>query len=508
MRDGVSVTRLLPAGLLAALLAAPASLPAAVFTVPGLSESAVVQGLAAPTDFDWLPDGRMLVLEKAGTVRMVEPGSAQPTLALDWTTFTESTSERGLLGLCVDPGFSGNGFVYLYYTTRAPKNRISRFHVVGNSLDPTSEVVLLDGIDSTNGNHNGGCLRIGPDGKLWAAPGDSGTGGAKSQDLSTGQFSGKVLRLNLDGSVPADNPFVGLLGVEPRIFAYGFRNPFRFGFRPAPNAALYVGDVGQSAREEIDVLAIPGGSPPGGGGGDYGWPCREGLIAYAGAPGVACTPPLVDPAFDYDRTVGQAITGGAFVTSAAYPPALQGKYVFGDFVAGWLRALDFDAAHRVVGTLQGVATGAEGPVSIRVGPDGLLYWAALNSGRIYRVNPPQADFFTLSPCRAVDTRGPSAPALSPLARRSFAVAGSCAVPAGARAVAVTVTAVLPAADGYLTLFPGDQAVVPSSSALNFRAGQVRASSAVVSLGADGTLGVASGAAAAVDVVVDVTGYFR
>jgi glucose/arabinose dehydrogenase len=375
--------RLFP--LVLAFAMAPEMAVGATYSIAGLSDTAVVQGLAAPTDFDWLPDGRMLVVEKGGIVRIVVGGAVTP--ALDWTANVNAVSERGLLGVCVDPAFSTNGFVYLYYTTTTPINRISRFHMVGNALDPSSEFVVLDNIDSTNGNHNGGTILIGPDGKLWAAPGDSGTGGAKSQDIATGRFNGKVLRMNLDGSAPPDNPFFSVPGLEPRIWAFGFRNPFRFSFRPAPNNALFVADVGEAKREELDALATPASTPPGTGGGNYGWPCREGFLPTPILPS-NCRPSLLDPIFDYDRTVGNTIIGGVFVTSPAYPAAIQGKYLFGDNAQSWIRTLDINASNQVTGALQDVATAAAGPVAFRTGPDGLVYYAAIITGRIYRIDPP------------------------------------------------------------------------------------------------------------------------
>jgi glucose/arabinose dehydrogenase len=132
---------------------APEMAVGATYSIAGMSDTAVVQNLVNPTDFDWLPDGRMLVLEKGGTVRIVVGGAVTP--ALDWTAKVNAVGERGLLGVCVDPAFGTNGFVYLYYTTTTPNNRISRFHMVGNALDPSSEFVVLDNIDATNSNHNG-----------------------------------------------------------------------------------------------------------------------------------------------------------------------------------------------------------------------------------------------------------------------------------------------------------------------------------------------------------------
>ncbi|HXM75786.1 MAG TPA: PQQ-dependent sugar dehydrogenase, partial [Thermoanaerobaculia bacterium] len=350
-----------------AVLVFPASAGGATYSLPGYTDTAVVTGLSQPTTFTWTPDGRMLILEKVGRVRIVVGGTLRAAAALDLSASVDSGGEKGLLGICLDAGFATNGFVYLYYTTLAPKNRISRFTMTGNAIAPASETVLLDGADATNGNHNGGTILIGPDGKLWAAPGDSGTGGAKSQDLSPNSFNGKVLRMELDGSAAAGNPFLGDVTKEPRIFAYGFRNPYRFTFRPS-NGALFVADVGQSSREEIDVVTA---------GGNYGWPAAEGNLGSC----AGCLPPV----FDYDHTVGQAIIGGVFVTGAKYP-ALAGKYVFGDYVSSWIRFLDFDAGNAVTGTLQNLASSAEGPVCFAMGPDGSLYYAAINSGKIYRID--------------------------------------------------------------------------------------------------------------------------
>ena len=225
---------------------------AATYAIAGFSDTPVVAGLSQPTALTWTPDGRMLVLEKIGRVRIVVNGVLQGASALDLTSTVDSGSEKGLLGICLDPGFAGNGFVYLYYTNRVPQNRISRFTMAGNTINRMSETLIVDHIDATNGNHNGGHILIGPDGKLWAAPGDSGTGGAKSQDLSVGSLNGKVLRVELDGVPAAGNPFLADATKDPRIWAYGFRNPFRFTFRPS-NGSLYVADVGQESREELDV---------------------------------------------------------------------------------------------------------------------------------------------------------------------------------------------------------------------------------------------------------------
>jgi glucose/arabinose dehydrogenase len=466
---------------------------AATYSIAGFSDTPVVTGLFEPTAFTWTPDGRMLVLEKIGRVRIVINGVLQGTSALDLSSSVDSGSEKGLLGICLDPGFAGNGFVYLYYTTRNPQNRISRFTMSGNTINRMSEALILDHVDATNGNHNGGNILIGPDGKLWAAPGDSGTGGAKSQDLSVGSFNGKVLRMELNGAPAAGNPFLADATKEPRIWAYGFRNPFRFLFRPS-NGSLYVADVGQDSREELDVVTA---------GGNYGWPMAEGTLGGC----AGCLPPV----FDYDHTVGETIIGGVF-PGAIYPAFLRGKYVFGDFSSNWIRYLDFSAGDGLVGTLQDFASSAEGPVHFAIGPDGAIYYAAIVTGKIYRINPPPASFFTVTPCRVADTRdspGPSGgPALAAGTVRSFPVSGLCQIPSTATAVAVNLAAFQPSGDGDLRVYPAGQAA-PLASSLNFRSGAVRANNAVVALGASGELSVQCDMpSGGTHFFFDVYGYFQ
>ena len=486
------------------LLSRPGIATAAAYSVPRFSDTAVVQGLSSVTDFAFLPDGRMLVLEKAGRVLVAPVGGGTPTLALDIISAVDDGFEKGLLGVCLHPGFATNGYIFLYYTTNTPRNRISRFTLSGNTINPLTEVVILDNIEATNGNHNGGTILIGPDGKLWAAPGDSGTGGAKAQILlatSPSRFNGKVLRMELDGSPAAGNPFLADSTIEPRIWAYGFRNPFRFSFRPS-NGSIYIGDVGQSTREELDVGVA---------GGNFGWPYMEGAIQQPGGPGPCpATTTCIPPVFDYVRTVGTTITGGAFVTGNAYPPSLQNRYVFGDYGADWIRNLEFDSNNALVGGLQDLATGAEGPVAFHEGPDGYLYYAAIKSGKIYRVNYGK-NFYTVSPCRVVDTRGAAGPwggpRLAAGADRAFTVGGRCGIPMTARAVSINVTVTEPTDFGFLTLFPVGGAL-PLASAINFRPGQTRANNAVVTLGAAADFVVRAGmASGGVHVILDVNGYF-
>ena len=471
-----------------------ATAAAATYSVAKFSDTAVVTGLDQPTDFAFLPDGRILILEKPGRVKIAPSGGGVPALALDIVGNVDEFSERGLLGVCLHPGFATNGYVFLYYTANGPKNRISRFTLTGGTLG--AELVILDNISAAAGNHNGGTIAIGPDGKLYAAPGDAGTS-LNAQSTGPGNFSGKVLRMELDGTPAAGNPHLGDAAWEQRIFAHGFRNPFRFSFRS--NGSLYVADVGSGGkqdREELNRVVS---------GGNYGWPWAEGSIVYT-QPCTGCLPPV----FDYTRATGTTIIGGVFVTGNAYPASLQGKYVFGDNGANWIRYLEFDGNDNLVGALQNLATAAEGPVAFRLSADGYVYYAAIGSGRIYRINYPH-NLNTLDPCRIIDTRNPvgpvGGPALAAGQERAFVLGGRCGVSPNSRAVSVNVTVVLPAESGYISIFP-QGGPMPTSSIINFRPGQVRANNATLTVGPGGAIVVRNASPGAVDFILDVNGYYE
>ena len=507
-----------PAGLLrssfflASLLALmPAAAGAATWVVPGFSDTAVVPGLSQPTDFTWTPDGRMVIIERAGYVRVLVGGVLQEALNHSAVT-DDGPSEAGFLGIVLHPNFATTGELYIYYTrtghcpiAASPNrcNRISKFTMTGNTIAAGSEVVILNNISAANGNHNGATILIGPDGKLWAAPGDSGTGGCKAQNLTPGlegSFSGKVLRMELDGSPAAGNPFLGDATKEPRIFAYGFRNPFRFSFRPS-NGALFAGDVGEGTREEIDAVTTPGGN--------YGWPTFEGTFDPPGNP--PCPSAGIPPVHDYPRSVGGSITGGVFAPSGY--GSTTDAYVFGDFVSNTIKFLQVAASNTAVGGHQDLATNAGGPVSFKTGPDGMLYYAGYFTGQIIRINPPPpANFHTVTPCRAVDTRnanGPlGGPAIAANTTRTFTLAGQCGIPATARAVSVNVTAAEGSFAGHLRVHPGGSPT-PATSMLNFNAGQARANNALATLGGTGSLSVHAGMiGGSVHVIIDVNGYLE
>ena len=276
-----------------------------------------------------LPDGRILVAEKSGRLRVVRNGQLLPSPFVQLPVL--DGGERGLLGVAVHPSFAANGFVYLYYTTAAggaAHNRISRFTATGDVAAAGSEVILAElPALSDASKHNGGAMHFGPDGKLYVAVGDDGNA-ANAPSLST-PF-GKLLRFDADGGIPADNPFTSVTtGVNRAIWARGLRNPFTFAFEQG-TGRMYVNDVGASAWEEINV---------GRAGADYGWPATEGPTTNP-----AYDAPLVAYAHSDSPTLfnGLAVVGAAFYrpATASFGEAYVGSYFFADYVAGWIYRLD------------------------------------------------------------------------------------------------------------------------------------------------------------------------
>ncbi len=340
--------------------------PARAATVPsGFTEALVASGLSSPTAMQFAPDGRLFVAEQCGKLRVIKNGSLLSAAFV--TLSTDCNGERGLLGLAFDPAFATNRFVYLYYTATAPTvhNRISRFTANGDIAVAGSEVVIfdLDNLSSAT-NHNGGALGFGPDGKLYAAVGENNNS-ANSQSLNT--VLGKILRLNADGTPPADNPFFGSTSGKNRaIWALGLRNPFTFAFNPL-GTELFINDVGETTWEEInDGLA----------GANYGWPTTEGSTA---------NPNFKSPRYAYIHASGVcAITGGSFYSPLAnqFPSDYVNDYFFADYCAGWIRKLD-PAAGNSVTTF---ATGISSPVDLKVADDGSLYYLARRrAGAVYRI---------------------------------------------------------------------------------------------------------------------------
>ena len=336
---------------------------AAAAVPSGFTETQIVSGLTSPTAMAFAPDGRIFVCLQGGQLRVVKDGVllAQPFLTVN----VNASGERGLLGVAFDPNFAVNQYVYVYYTATTPTihNRISRFTANGDTAVAGSETILLelDNLSSAT-NHNGGALHFGLDGKLYAAVGDNANG-ANAQTLSN--LLGKMLRLNADGTIPPDNPFVAQTsGRNQAIWALGLRNPFTFAIQ-AGSGRMFINDVGQNTYEEINDGIVAS---------NYGWPATEGPTT---------NPSYRSPLYYYTHGSGPftgcAITGGAFYNPDViqFPPEFIGKYFFADYCAGWINLFNPDT-----GSATTFASGISAPVDLQVSSDGSLYYLARGSGGV------------------------------------------------------------------------------------------------------------------------------
>jgi glucose/arabinose dehydrogenase len=351
------------------------SLPAA--TLPsGFTEiqygSNLISGSSGnPTAMAFSPDGRLFVCLQGGQLRVIKNGALMATPFVSLTV--DSFNERGLLGVTFDPNFATTQFIYVYYTVPGSPahNRVSRFTATGDVAAAGSETIVLD-LDNLTaaGNHNGGAIHFGPDGKLYVAVGENNNG-ANAQSLNN--RLGKMLRINADGSIPADNPstFPGIAGstsgANRAIWSVGLRNPFTFTFQPG-TGRMFINDVGASTFEEInDGIADS----------NYGWSICEGFCSPSNAN-------LRNPLFVYGHDEGCAIVGAAFYNPPVnqFPANYVGKYFFGDLCNGWIRL--FDPAGGMAGDF---ATGVSTLVDLKIGPDGSLYYLAQgNGGQVWKVS--------------------------------------------------------------------------------------------------------------------------
>ena len=322
-------------------------------------------------------DPALYIAEKGGRVVAIRGGTVDPTPVLDVSSEVSLGGEQGLLGLAFSPD---GGSLYVNYTDVDGDTRVVAYAMAGDRADPSSRREVLF-VDQPYSNHNGGNLVFGPDGYLYIGLGDGGSGGDPHGNAqSLGTLLGKMLRIDprpADGApyrIPADNPFVTTPGALPEIWAYGLRNPWRYSFDRA-TGDLWIGDVGQSAWEEVDRQ--PASSN---GGENYGWNVREGAHPYAGG---GSLPGAVDPVFDYSHSDGGCVVTGGYVYRGRAIPDLVGTYVFADFCLGELEGLRLGGGE-VVQEQLGVAVG---PVS-SFGEDaqGELYVLSL-AGGVYRLVP-------------------------------------------------------------------------------------------------------------------------
>jgi len=348
----------------------------------GLQE-VIGSGLVSPIDLQAPPgDSRLFIAERPGRIRIAQGGVLLPTPFLDISSRVTVQGEAGLLSFAFDPQYSTNGFAYVHFIENIPGTTgdvvVERYQVSSdpNILQtPRTEVIRIPHRDANN--HYGGRVAFGPDGMLYLSAGDGGGGNNQfmhAQDAAS--HLGKLLRIDVSAlpySIPADNPVWPSVGRNEN-WAIGLRNPFRYAFDAGQ---LYIADVGQDLREEIDVVSASAS------GLNYGWSIMEGTLCLA-IGGPCNTPGLTAPVYDYDHGQGCAIIGG-YVYRGAAIPELEGSYLFSDLCSGWLRSLLI--ANGVVNVRQAPNVNVGTPLSFGQDGFGEIY-VLTNDNRVLRIVRP------------------------------------------------------------------------------------------------------------------------
>lgn len=328
----------------------------------GFTKSLLASGLSNPTVLAFAPNGDIYIGQQGGAILIYRNGAVLPTPVV--TVPTDGTGEKGLLGLALDPQFATNGYMYVSYTTLDEHAQLSRLTVVNGAASMSSEVVYYKGNQAQNPHHSANDLHIGPDGKLWWSVGDNVPSISNGQTLTN--IYGKILRFNLDGTIPSDNPFLHVPGAVPAIYAYGLRNPFRFTF--LPNGKAMTEDTGSSYWEELDTIQS---------GGNYGWPFVEGNCFSCG---------YINPAYAYGHvpTDGAASAIAAY-TGTSFPSQYAHVVFFGDYNRGDIEAVAFDPTYRTEAS-DTVFDSAAGTIAdLLVGPDGALYYVSIFEGTFTKI---------------------------------------------------------------------------------------------------------------------------
>jgi glucose/arabinose dehydrogenase len=328
---------------------------------PGYRIETVVSGLQRPTGLAFTPDGRMLVIEQDGNVRLVEDGRLQPEpyfVADAYMPEGDEIIELGLVGITVDPGFAANGYVYVYYTTEHPERRtvLARITDNGTTASGLTEIMSLEADPGCC--HISGSMRFAPDGTLFVSVGDHQRE-EDAQDI--GKPFGKILRINPDGSAPDDNPFADDDDADPRVFAYGLRNPFDFALHPAQNRifATENGFIGQDAVIEIKP------------GANYGWPGYDIAVPLE---------QIEQPLIFFNEATGPS---GMELYLSDRLPEFTGLLFFCQFHRGGaLHAVSFNLAG---GVDEDVIVAPGCTSDVLTGPDGFLYFIDYVSGTVYRI---------------------------------------------------------------------------------------------------------------------------
>jgi glucose/arabinose dehydrogenase len=346
------------------------------------------------------PD-RLFVVERRGTIQLLENGAVKPFADLSGSAGgpVSLQGEGGLLSIALAPDFRASGRLFVFYTGEQASNpdiHVAELVSNGSGAPLASLRNLLTIPHPNHDNHYGGQLQFGPEGNLFVSTGDGGGGGdpeENAQDLTSPL--GKILRIHpnpsesLPYTIPAGNPFAATPGADPTIWSYGLRNPFRFSFDRL-GGDLWIGDVGQDSREEVDFAAAPGL----GGGANYGWNCKEGSLSgtVPAEPGCASATSFVDPWFEYSNPPGCAVIGG-YVARGPGLAELYGRYVYADLCIGEIRSF---APAAPLATDRGEGIGVESLNSFGEDSCGRLY-AVSGDGPIYRLREAEAGCGTARP---------------------------------------------------------------------------------------------------------------
>lgn len=343
---------------------------------------------SSPLDIQNCGDDRLFVVERSGIIKVFPNISTVTTtkVFLDITDRVSSGGEMGLLGLAFHPNYAQNGYFYVNYTVSSPTRatRISRFQVTSNpdSANKSSELILLT-FNQPYTNHNGGQVTFGPDGYLYIATGDGGSGGdPQNNSQNKSSLLGKILRIDVNNqspglqyAIPPTNPFANnTQGYKEEIYAYGLRNPWRISF-DYEDGKLWCADVGQTAREEIDIIIN---------GGNYGWRCYEGNLPY-NTSGCGPSTDYIFPIFDYPRSEGISVTGG-FVYRGPSVPELWGKYIYGDYGSTHIWSLAYDGVNPPT-NIRIINNSGRAISSFGVDRYNELYIADLSGGKIWKFTP-------------------------------------------------------------------------------------------------------------------------
>lgn len=327
-------------------------------------KSTLAEGFNEPTDFDIASDGTIFIIEKAGMIKIIKNGAVSNFINSPLPV--NSQGERGLLGLTLDPNFNNNRSIYIFYVNNNPlEYHISKITESNGKMVVGSEIVIFKTSTNPDGKtHIGGGLNYGPDGKLWFTIGDNTLDTVKEPQKLTSPY-GKLHRINLDGSIPEDNPYFGQSEKVQSIYSFGLRNPFRFSFMT--NGNPIIGDVGGDLFEEVNIGVA---------GGNFGWPDCEGPCNNPG---------FVNPIYYYQHSDnGASITGGFFYKGNDFPEEFKNDYFFGDFVNRFIKRLDFDASGNLIGE-KSFDDGAGTVVSLKQGSDGSLYFLNIYPGSLSKI---------------------------------------------------------------------------------------------------------------------------